>query len=237
MDGTFLSYENELNILIDTLTKTLLSFENLSREQTESAILETSIKIKEGEILIAKMEKNLLNCNKNTLIIRTNEEMNEIKNKIKNYKIEFTIISHKFELLQSTYISQKTEEVEIDDNIRPSKDILIEKEIIQNLNKKLNNDQIKNRNNIENNVVYQRNNDLNRNDFNVNVVQNNIFLNNIGNISGVNNVNQNDIIAENLLNNLKIAFNNKKRKFILLLVGIITLVIISILLVISVKSI
>ena len=239
MDNTILSYEVELNILIDTLTKTLLTFKNLSRGQTENAILETTIKIKEGEILITKLEKSLLNSKKDILIPRTAEEINKINKKIKNYKIEFSIISQKFKLIQDNFNNQKENETEneIDDNRRPSKDILIENEIIKNLGRNLNGIQTENRNNLANHFVYHRNNNLNRTEFNVNIVQNNIFLNNIGNISGINNDNQNDIIAENLLSNLKITFSNKKRKIILILIGIIILILIAIFLVICVKSI
>ena len=238
MDDKILSYENELNILIDSLTKTLLAFKNLSRDQTENAILETTIKIKEGEILITKMEKSLLNSNRNSLIFRTNKEMNIIDKKINNYKVEFSIISQKFKLIQDTYNNQKENEAEIDDIITPTKDVLIEKEIIKNLGNNYNIIHKENRNNFANNFIYHRNNNnVNRNEFNVNVVQNNIFLNHIGNINDINNENHNGIIAEDLLNNLKVTFNNKKRKFILLLIGIIILVIILILLAISVKNI
>ena len=239
MDNTILSYEVELNILIYTLTKTLLTFKNLSRGQTENAILETTIKIKEGEILITKLEKSLLNSKKDILIPRTTEEINKINKKIKNYKIEFSIISQKFKLIQDTYNNQKENEAEIDDIITPTKDVLIEKEIIKNLGNNYNIIHKENRNNFANNFIYHRNNNnnVNRNEFNVNVVQNNIFLNHIGNINDINNENHNGIIAEDLLNNLKVTFNNKKRKFILLLIGIIILVIILILLAISVKNI
>ncbi len=58
------SYEDNLNILLDRLTKTISNFNNLSREQAESAIVDTTSKIKEGETSLSKLEEELEN-NKN----------------------------------------------------------------------------------------------------------------------------------------------------------------------------
>ena len=85
------SYEDELNILLDRLSKIITTFNTLSREQAEIAILDTTSKIKEGESVIQKLEQELENNQKN----RSQEELHEEKQKIKNYKSEFNDIVNK----------------------------------------------------------------------------------------------------------------------------------------------
>ena len=74
------SYEDELNILLDKLSKTISTFSTLSREQAESAILDTTSKIKEGESILQKIEQELEHDSKN----RNPEELHEEKQKITN---------------------------------------------------------------------------------------------------------------------------------------------------------
>ena len=55
------SYEDDLNMLLDKLSKTISTFNTLSREQAEIAILDTTSKIKEGESILCKLEEELEN--------------------------------------------------------------------------------------------------------------------------------------------------------------------------------
>ena len=226
MNGTNTPYEYKLNSLIDKLTNTMLTFDTLSKEQAEMAILETSSQIKEGESYINKMETEISTTNENELIARSPEEINEIKKKINNYKLEFSIIVQKFKLTQDNYINKKAQS--IDDILNPSQDCLIEKEIKENMKNENGND-IKKVNKNESSTPQHNEGSTGH----LQTTQNNLSENNVGNINGVD---QNNIIGDDTFNNLRITFINKKRKIILLLVGIIILIVITILLFISVKS-
>ena len=78
------SYEDKLNILLESLSKIISTFGTLSREQAEIAILDTASKIKEGESIIEKLEQELEKNEKN----RSKEELQEEKQKIKKNKTE-----------------------------------------------------------------------------------------------------------------------------------------------------
>ena len=161
------SYEDELNILLDKLSKTISTFSTLSREQAESAILDTTSKIKEGESILQKIEQELEHDSKN----RNPEELHEEKQKIKNYKTELNDLVNKFKIIQDNYIKKKENNALIDDEpkMRPS-------ELLSNEENK-NNFDINNEKSpkINNNVINKKS-------------EQNIFEENIGNISGVNKV-------------------------------------------------
>ena len=106
------SYEDQLNKLLDRLSKIITTFNTLSREQAEIAILDTTSKIKEGESVIQKLEQELENNQKN----RSQEELHEEKQKIKNYKSEFNDIVNKFKIIQDNYINKKARNALIDDD-------------------------------------------------------------------------------------------------------------------------
>ena len=159
------SYEDEINILLDKLTKTISTFSTLSREQAESAILDTTSKIKDGESLLSKLEEELeSNSSK-----YTKEELIEERKKIKNYKTEFNDIVNKFKTIQDNYINKKTKNALIDDEPQ-----------IKN-NDLLSNEERKN------NYEGKSKEKINSNNFEEKKHENNVFENNIGNISGVNN--------------------------------------------------
>ena len=161
------SYEDELNILLDRLSKIITTFGTLSREQAEIAILDTTNKIKEGESIIQKLEKELENDSKN----HSQEELHEEKQKIKNYKAEFNEIVNKFKLIQDNYINKKAKNALIDDDPKPkAPDLLSNEERKNNFEIK----EIDKQN--EKNVKIKEKNDQN------------VFENNIGNLSGVNKV-------------------------------------------------
>ena len=161
------SYEDQLNTLLDRLSKIITTFGTLSREQAEIAILDTTNKIKEGESIIQKLEKELENDSKN----HSQEELHEEKQKIKNYKAEFNEIVNKFKLIQDNYINKKAKNALIDDDPKPkAPDLLSNEERKNNFEIK----EIDKQN--EKNVKIKEKNDQN------------FFENNIGNLSGVNKV-------------------------------------------------
>ena len=161
------SYEDQLNTLLDRLSKIITTFGTLSREQAEIAILDTTNKIKEGESIIQKLEKELENDSKN----HSQEELHEEKQKIKNYKAEFNEIVNKFKIIQDNYINKKAKNALIDDHPKPkAPDLLSNEERKNNFEIK----EIDKQN--EKNVKIKEKNDQN------------VFENNIGNLSGVNKV-------------------------------------------------
>ena len=166
------SYEDELNILLDRLSKIITTFNTLSREQAEIAILDTTSKIKEGESVIQKLEQELENNQKN----RSQEELHEEKQKIKNYKSEFNDIVNKFKIIQDNYINKKAKNALIDDDPKQkAPDLLSNEERKNNFDIK----QIKNQNEKEVQIKEKKSDQ-------------NVFENNIANLSGVNKNNIND---------------------------------------------
>ena len=192
------SYEDEINILLDKLTKTISTFNTLSREQAENAILDTTSKIKDGESLLSKLEEELeKNSNK-----YTQEELIEERKKIKNYKTEFNNIVNKFKSIQDNYINKKTKNALIDDEPQ-----------IKN-NELLSNEERKNN--------FEGKSKEKFNDIEEKKNENNVFENNIGNISGVNN-------EQNITDDAFDHFNNnrfKRRKKCLMIGLVITFILI-----------
>ena len=222
-----LSYEDKLNSIIDKLTNTMLTIDTLPKEQAEIAILDTTNKIKEGESYINKMETEINTTNENELISRSPEEINEMKGKIKKYKLRFSIIVQKFNLIREKYIIKNSEL--FDDVLSPSKDILIEDEIRNNMK---NDNDMKKENKNENNTP--QHNEGNTENLQ-NTQNNNVNENNLDNIND--RLNQNNIVGDDTFNNLRITFMNKKWKFILILVGVVILIVIIVVLFISIKDI
>ena len=161
------SYEDQLNTLLDRLSKIITTFGTLSREQAEIAILDTTNKIKEGESIIQKLEKELENDSKN----HSQEELHEEKQKIKNYKAEFNEIVNKFKIIQDDYINKKAKNALIDDDPKPKAPDLLSNE------ERKNNFEIKeiDKQNEKNVKIKEKNDQI-------------VFENNIGNLSGVNKV-------------------------------------------------
>ena len=161
------SYEDQLNILLDRLSKIISTFGTLSREQAEIAILDTTSKIKEGESIIQKLEEELENDDKK----RNPEELHDERQKIKNYKTEFNDIVNKFKIIQNNYINKKAENALIDEE--PKEKVL---DLLSNEEKKTNLDtkdvDIQNNNNGKTSKKKEQN----------------VFENNIGNLSGVNKI-------------------------------------------------
>ena len=162
------TYEDQLNILLDRLSKIISTFGTLSREQAEIAIIDTTSKIKEGQSIIEKLKQELENDTKN----RSPEELHEEKQKIKNYEIEFNEIVNKFKIIQDNYINKKTKNALIDDEQNPKFSDLLSNE--------------ERKNNFET-KDYPDQNNKKEND-NGKKSEQNVFGNNIGNISGVNKI-------------------------------------------------
>ena len=152
---------------MDRLSKIITTFGTLSREQAEKAILDTTNKIKEGESIIQKLEKELENDSKN----HSQEELHEEKQKIKNYKAEFNEIVNKFKIIQDNYINKKAKNALIDDDPKPKAPDLLSNE------ERKNNFEIKeiDKQNEKNVKIKEKNDQI-------------VFENNIGNLSGVNKV-------------------------------------------------
>ena len=180
------SYEDDFNILIEGLSKTISTFNTLSREQAEIAILDATSKIKEGESLILKLEEEI-NSNHNQ------DELLEEKKKLKKYKAEFSDIVNKFKEIQDNYINKKAKNALIDEEPKVKNDLLSNEERKNNFFGK-SKEQFQNDNNIE-----MKNNQ-------------NIFEKNIGNISGVNN---GPNISEDTFDNYQNKSKKKKRCLII----------------------
>ena len=163
------SYEDQLNILLESLSKIISKFGTLSREQAEIAILDTASKIKEGESIIQKLEQELEKNDKN----RSKEELQEEKKKIKNYKTEFNNIDNKIKIIQNNYINKK------------EKNALIDEEPKSKIPGLLSNEERKSDYEAKDNEVKNNNNNIDLSD---KKIENNVFENNIGNLSGVNKV-------------------------------------------------
>ena len=213
MSEFFSSKEDELNILFDKLTKTIATFTTLSRELAEKAIIETNIKIKEGEDIINKMTSYITNNENNV----NKDEIIELNKKIKNYKNEFNNLVNKFNVTQNTYINKKAENALIDDievNINNNKNDLIDDE---SRDKNKNEPDDNNKNNLEIRNIIKNINNINTNGNNME------FEKNITNISGVNNNN----ISDEVFNSMNIRANKKKKKVLYTLLIILFLIIIS----------
>jgi hypothetical protein len=105
----FTSYEDELITLLNKLSETIETFNTLSREQAEKAILETNIKINNCKDILEKMEEYINNLKGD------DEEKTELNKKLLNYKTEYHEILNKFKEIQDNYINRKTENALMDD--------------------------------------------------------------------------------------------------------------------------
>ena len=208
------SYEDDLNILLDRLTKTISNFNNLSREQAESAIVDTTSKIKDGESILSKLEEELEN-NKNN---HSPEELLEERKKLKNYKTEFNDIVNKFKIIQDNYINKKTKNALIDEEPK-SRNF----ELLSNEERKNNNFDEKSKDNFNNKNTK---NDRNKN-------EQNVFENNIGNLSGVN---SQPNISDDAFDNFNKNRYKKKKKCLIIGLCVIFILVVTFVIVIGIES-
>ena len=215
MSDFFTTQEDELNIFFDKLSKTISAFPTLSRELAEKAIIETNLKIKEGEEIIENMI-NFINDNENNL---NKEENIELSKKMNNLKNEFNNLVNLFNIAQNKYINKKAENALIDD---------IEISVNHNKNDLIDDDSMKNAKEIGNNKKNEENNFQNRKTslHNENTMG---FEKNIGNISGVGN-NDNNNIPEEVFKGINKNSNKKKKKIFYGVLLILAIVLISVIL-------
>ena len=207
------SYEDELNILLDRLSKIITTFNTLSREQAEIAILDTTSKIKEGESVIQKLEQELENNQKN----RSQEELHEEKQKIKNYKSEFNDIVNKFKIIQDNYINKKAKNALIDDDPKQkAPDLLSNEERKNNFDIK----QIENQNEKELQIKEKKSDQ-------------NVFENNIANLSGVNKI---PTINDDTFFNFKRNSGKYKRNCIIFWIILAVIVIVGLITILELKK-
>lgn len=192
------SYEDELNMILDKLSQTISTFNTLSREQAENAILDTTSKIKDGESILSKLEEEL----ENNASSHSPEELLEERKKLKNYKTEFNNIVNKFKVIQDNYISKKAKSALIDEEPK-----------VKNIDL-LSNEERKNNFDGKTKEQFKVNNIEKKNE--------KVFENNIGNLSGVNNPpNITDDTFDNFHSN-----RYKKRKRCIIIGLIITFILI-----------
>ena len=207
------SYEDELNILLDRLSKIITTFNTLSREQAEIAILDTTSKIKEGESVIQKLEQELENNQKN----RSQEELHEEKQKIKNYKSEFNDIVNKFKIIQDNYINKKAKNDLIDDDPKQkAPDLLSNEERKNNFDIK----QIENQNEKEVQIKEKKS-------------EQNVFEKNIANLSGVNKI---PTINDDTFFNFKRNSGKYKRNCIIFWIILAVIVIVGLITILELKK-
>ena len=207
------SYEDELNILLDRLSKIITTFNTLSREQAEIAILDTTSKIKEGESVIQKLEQELENSQKN----RSQEELHEEKQKIKNYKSEFNDIVNKFKIIQDNYINKKAKNALIDDDPKQkAPDLLSNEERKNNFDIK----QIENQNEKEVQIKEKKSDQ-------------DVFEKNIANLSGVNKI---PTINDDTFFNFKRNSGKYKRNCIIFWIILAVIVIVGLITILELKK-
>ena len=107
----FTTYEEEIITILNKLSETIDTFNTLSREQAENAILETDIKIDNCKKILEKMEE-YINKLKNE-----DDEKIELNKKLLNYKTEFSEIMNKYKEIQENYINKKTENALMEENL------------------------------------------------------------------------------------------------------------------------
>lgn len=110
MTDDFNSNEDKLIRIIDKLSKTISTFDTLSRVQAENAILETTSKINDCNNLLKSMEQNLINTSLDEM------SKHELNSKLTNYKTEYQKLVNKFKIIQDSYINKKAASALIDES-------------------------------------------------------------------------------------------------------------------------
>ena len=102
-EENFTTYEEDIITLLNKLSDTIETFNTLSREQAENAILETNIKMSSCKEILNKMETYINGLNDE------DTERAELNKKLLNYKTEYHEILNKFNEIQDNYINKKAE--------------------------------------------------------------------------------------------------------------------------------
>ena len=107
----FSKYEDNIIIILNKLSTTIDTFNTLSRDQAEKAILETNLKINNCKEIIDKMEEYIKEHQDDEEI-----DKNELNKKTLNYKTEYHEILNKYKEIQDNYINKKTESALLEEN-------------------------------------------------------------------------------------------------------------------------
>jgi len=107
----FSNLEEDLIILLNKLSKTVDTFNTLSKDQAEKAILVTEININDCTQIIDKMEKYIKEHENDEEI-----DKNELNKKVLNYKSEYHDITNKFKEVKDNYIKKKTKNALMEQN-------------------------------------------------------------------------------------------------------------------------
>ena len=107
----FSNFEEDLIILLNKLSKTVDTFNKLSKDQAEKAILTTEININDCTQIIDKMEKYIKDHENDEEI-----DKNELNKKVLNYKSEYHDITNKFKEVKDNYINKKTKNALMEQN-------------------------------------------------------------------------------------------------------------------------
>jgi hypothetical protein len=110
-EDNFTTYEEDMITLLSKLSETIETFNTLSRDQAENAILETNIKLSNCKEILEKMEKYIKDLND-----EEETEKAEFNKKLMNYKTEYHEILNKYNEIQDNYINRKTENALMDEN-------------------------------------------------------------------------------------------------------------------------
>ena len=110
-EDNFTTYEEDMITLLNKLSETIETFNTLSRDQAENAILETNVKLNNCKEILEKMEKYIKDLNDEEEI-----EKAEFNKKLMNYKTEYHEILNKYNEIQDNYINRKTENALMDEN-------------------------------------------------------------------------------------------------------------------------
>jgi len=101
MSDLFMLYEENLNRIVKKVENVLNTFNNLSKDKSESTMKETENSVKELERIIKQMELESSSLNKSN---------NPLSSKVKNYKINFDVLRRNFLKLQDNYNTKKSQE-------------------------------------------------------------------------------------------------------------------------------
>ena len=109
-EENFATYEDDIIILLNKLSQTIETFNTLSRDQAENAILETNIKLSNCKGILDKMEQYIKDLKE-----EDESEKAELNKKLLNYKTEYHEILNKYNEIQENYINKKTENALMED--------------------------------------------------------------------------------------------------------------------------
>ena len=185
----------------------------LSLNDQKREIVGINVSLKAKLSSIQKLEQELENNQKN----RSQEELHEEKQKIKNYKSEFNDIVNKFKIIQDNYINKKAKNALIDDDPKQkAPDLLSNEERKNNFDIK----QIENQNEKEVQIKEKKS-------------EQNVFDNNIANLSGVNKI---QTINDDTFFNFKRNNGTYKRNCIIFWVILAIIIIVGLITILALKK-